>query len=127
MSSLNKVQLIGHFGSDPELRYTTDQTPVATFRMATSESYKDKSGTWHNKTEWHTILAWRHLAKRSAEKLKKGSLVYIEGALESREFETKDGEKHYTYKIVASEVKPFRMTKGHKDDAPAPLDEEEDA
>ncbi|MHB8109425.1 MAG: single-stranded DNA-binding protein [Syntrophorhabdaceae bacterium] len=112
MSSLNRVLLIGRLGADPELRYTSDQKPVATFRMATSESYKDRSDQWQEKTEWHTIKAWRYLAEKAAEKLKKGSLVYVEGKIESREYEGKDGIKRRIYEIVASDLKPISTGQG---------------
>ena len=104
MSNINKVLLMGRLGADPELRYTADGTPVATFNMATSESYKDRSGAKKEKTEWHRVVVWRKLAEIAGEYLKKGRLVYIEGKLQSREWE-KDGEKHKVFEIVASDVK----------------------
>ena len=112
MSNLNKVLLMGRLGADPELRYTADGRPVASFRMATSESYKDKSENWQEKTEWHSIVAWRFLAERVAEKLKKGSLVYVEGKIQSREYEGKDGVKRRAFEIVASDVKPILAGQG---------------
>jgi single-strand DNA-binding protein len=105
MSNLNKVLLMGRLGADPELRYTTDGTPVATFRMATSESYKDKSGVKQERTEWHSIVAWRKLAEIAGEYLKKGRLVYIEGRIQSREYEGRDGVKRKVYEIVAADMK----------------------
>jgi len=112
MSNLNKVLLMGRLGADPELRYTADGRPVATFRMATSESYKDKSDNWQEKTEWHSVVAWRFLAERVGEKLKKGSLVYVEGKIQSREYEGKDGVKRRVFEIVASDVKPILTGQG---------------
>jgi single-strand DNA-binding protein len=105
MSSVNKVILIGRLGGDPELRYTTDGSPVATFNVATSEVWKDKSGNKQERTEWHRVVAWRKLGEISAEYLKKGKLVYIEGKIQSREFEGKDGTKRKMYEIVASNMK----------------------
>ncbi|HVN95958.1 MAG TPA: single-stranded DNA-binding protein [Syntrophorhabdaceae bacterium] len=105
MSNLNKVLLIGRLGADPELRYTADGVPVATFNVATSESRKDKSGTRQEKTEWHRVVAWRKLGEIAGEYLKKGRLVYIEGKIQSREYEGKDGVKRKTFEIIASEMK----------------------
>ena len=105
MSNLNKVLLIGRLGADPELRYTADGVPVATFNVATSESYKDKSGTKQEKTEWHRVVAWRKLGEIAGEYLKKGKLVYIEGKIQSREFEGKDGIKRKTFEIIASDMR----------------------
>jgi single-strand DNA-binding protein len=112
MSNLNKVLLMGRLGADPELRYTTDGTPVATFRMATSESYKDKSGVKQERTEWHSIVAWRKLAELAGEYLKKGRLVYIEGRIQSREYEGRDGVKRKVYEIVASDMKMLPTGQG---------------
>ncbi len=105
MSNLNKVMLIGRLGADPELRYTADGTPVATFRMVTSEIYKDKSGQKQEKSEWHSIVAWRKLAEIVGEYMKKGRLVYIDGKIQSREWADKEGNKRKTYEIVASDIK----------------------
>jgi single-strand DNA-binding protein len=105
MSSVNKVILIGRLGGDPELRYTADGAPVATFNVATSEMWKDKSGNKQERTEWHRVVAWRKLGEISAEYLKKGKLVYIEGRIQSREFEGKDGAKRKMYEIIASNMK----------------------
>jgi len=112
MSNLNKVLLMGRLGADPELRYTTDGTAVATFRMATSESYKDKSGVKQERTEWHSIVAWRKLAEIAGEYLKKGRLVYVEGRIQSREYEGRDGVKRKVYEIVASDMKMMPSGQG---------------
>jgi single-strand DNA-binding protein len=100
---LNKVTLIGHLGADPELRYTEGNIPVASFNVATNESYKDQSGTLVERTEWHRIVAWRKLAEIFAEYLKKGSKVYLEGKLQTRSWEDKDGVKRYTTEVVVGE------------------------
>ncbi len=105
MSNLNKVLLIGRLGGDPELRYTADGTPVATFNVATSESYKDRSGIKQEKTEWHRVVAWRKLAEISGEYLKKGKLVFIEGKIQSRDYEGRDGVKRKMFEIVASDMR----------------------
>ncbi len=105
MSYVNKVILIGRLGADPEMRYTADGTPVAIFRVATTETRKNKDGTRVDQTEWHRIVTWRKLAEISGEYLKKGKLVYIEGRIQSREFEGRDGVKRRTFEIVANSMK----------------------
>jgi len=116
MSNLNKVLLIGRLGADPELRYTAGNIPVATFNIATSESYKDKSGTKQEKTEWHRIVAWSKLAEIAGEYLKKGRLVYIEGKIRTNEFEGRDGVKRKTIEIVASDMKMLPTGQGQGQD-----------
>lgn len=105
MSNVNKVILIGRLGADPELRYTTDGTSVATFNMATTETWKDKNGNKQEKTEWHRVVAWRKLGEIAGEYLKKGRLVYIEGRIRSREYDAKDGTKRKVFEIEATEMK----------------------
>lgn len=100
---LNKVQLIGFLGSDPEVRYTTEQEAIARVRIATSETWK-KNGEKHEKTEWHNVVLFGKLGEIAGEHLKKGSLVYIEGRLQTRSWE-KDGETRYTTEIVAESMK----------------------
>jgi single-strand DNA-binding protein len=103
MAGVNKVILIGNLGRDPEVKYTQANVPVASFSIATSESWKDKaSGEWQEKVEWHRVAAWRGLAEK-CDKLKKGNQVYVEGKLETRKWE-KDGQTHYSTEIVADKV-----------------------
>ena len=90
MRGVNKVILVGRLGKDPEVRYTNDSTPVANFSIATSEYYKDKNGERQENTEWHNIVAWRHLAEISEKFLTKGKLVFIEGKLRTRSWEDKE-------------------------------------
>ncbi len=104
MSYVNKVILIGRLGADPEMRYTADGTPVATFRIATTETWKNKDGSKAEQTEWHRIVAWRKLGEISGEYLKKGKLVYVEGKIQSREYEGRDGIKRKTFEIVATSM-----------------------
>ncbi|MAT38022.1 MAG: single-stranded DNA-binding protein [Ectothiorhodospiraceae bacterium] len=99
---LNKVQIIGNVGRDPELRMTQSGVPVATFSVATNESYKGQDGNLVDRTEWHNVVAWRRLAEILAEYLKKGSKVYIEGKLQTRNYE-KEGQTHYRTEIVVDE------------------------
>jgi single-strand DNA-binding protein len=104
MSSLNKVMLIGHLGRDPEIRYTPDGAPVATFSLATSESWTDKNGSRQEHTEWHTIVAWNRLADLSKRFLSKGRQVYIEGRIRSREWNDKDGNKRRSTEVIAIQM-----------------------
>lgn len=102
---VNKVMLIGRLGADPEIRYTPSGAEVATFRIATSESWTNKSGEKEERTEWHRIVAWRGLAKICGEYLNKGKLVYVEGRLRTRSWEDRDGNKRTTTEIEASDMK----------------------
>jgi single-strand DNA-binding protein len=105
MSGVNKVILIGRLGQDPEVKYTPSGDAVANFSMATSEEWKDKnSGEKREQTEWHKIVAWRKLGEVCGEYLQKGRQVYIEGKLQTRSWEDKEGVKRYTTEIVASSV-----------------------
>lgn len=101
--ALNKVQLIGLLGKDPELKYTPSGVAVASFSIATSDKWKDDGGNWQEKTEWHNIVAWRKLAEICGEYLRKGKKVYIEGKLQTRNYE-KDGVKRYVTEIVAEQL-----------------------
>ena len=102
--SVNKVILVGNLGKDPELKHTSSGTAVATMTVATNERFKDKSGEWQDKTEWHNVVLWQRLAEIAAEYLKKGRSVYIEGRLQTRSWEDKQGQKRYTTEIVASDL-----------------------
>jgi single-strand DNA-binding protein len=102
--SVNKVILVGNLGKDPELKHTSGGTAVATMTVATNERFKDKSGEWQDKTEWHTVVLWQRLAEIAAEYLKKGRSVYVEGRLQTRSWEDKQGQKRYTTEIVASDL-----------------------
>jgi single-strand DNA-binding protein len=102
--SVNKVILIGNLGQDPELRYTGSGTPVCNLRIATNESYKDQSGQLVEKTEWHSVVAWSRLAEICGEYLKKGSQVFIEGSLQTRSYDDRDGNTRYVTEIKAREM-----------------------
>ena len=113
MAGVNKVLIIGNLGRDPEIKYTQSNVPVANFSVATTESWKDKnSGEWQEKTEWHRIVAWRHLAERAERYLKKGKQVYIEGRIETRKWTGQDGNDRYTTEIVAQQL----MLLGRRDE-----------
>jgi len=96
--------LIGNLGRDPELRYTTSGVAVTTFTIATNESWKDQDGNLQERTEWHNIVAWRKLAEICGEWLKKGKKVYIEGRLQTRTYDDKNGVKKYVTEIVADDM-----------------------
>src|SRR5438067_13538800 len=100
MSGINKVILVGHLGKDPEVRHLEGGVAVASFPLATSETF-NKDGRKVEQTEWHNIVMWRGLAEIAAKFLSKGKLVYIEGKLRTRSFEDKEGVKKYTTEIVA--------------------------
>jgi len=102
--SVNKVILVGNLGKDPELRYTPSGAAVATFSLATSERYKDRDGQQQEKTEWHNIVAWRQLAEICGKYLHKGKQVYIEGRIQTRSYDDKDGNKRYITEIVADQM-----------------------
>ena len=101
--SVNKVILVGNVGNDPEVQYVQTDVPVARFRIATNESYKDKSGQRVTNTEWHNVTVWRGLAKVVEQYVKKGSKLYIEGKITYRQYE-KDGQTRYFTEIVAREL-----------------------
>ena len=100
MGSVNKVIILGRLGADPEVRYTQDQTPVASFNVATSINYKNKSGEKVDKTSWHRCVAWRKTGEIIGQYFKKGNQIYIEGSLESRSYEDKSGEKNILLKLL---------------------------
>lgn len=102
--SLNKVMLIGHLGAKPELRYTQAGAPVANFRIATNQRWTDKDGNPQDRTEWHKIVVWGPQAEHCEKWLDKGRQVYVEGELQTREWEDRDGNKRYTTEVRAGVV-----------------------
>jgi single-strand DNA-binding protein len=104
MASVNKVILIGNLGRDPELRYTKDGKAVANFTLATNDRWRDREGNSQERTEWHRIVVWDKQAENCAQYLQKGRSVYIEGRLQTREWEDKEGQKRQTTEIVAQQV-----------------------
>lgn len=101
MSGVNKVILIGHLGKDPEVRHLEGNTSVATFTLATTESYTNKEGKRVDQTEWHNIVVWRGLADIAEKYLSKGKQVYVEGKIRTRSYDDKEGIKRYVTEIVA--------------------------
>lgn len=107
---LNKVQLIGRLGKDPDYRATKQGTSVATFTLATWEKRKDKDGEIVEKTEWHNVVTWRTLADTCHNYLTKGKLVFVEGKIQTRKYQDKDGNDRYITEIVADQVKFLEKT-----------------
>ena len=120
MASVNKVILVGHLGRDPEVRYMPDGNAISNISIATSETWKDKSGEKQEKTEWHRIIFFSKLAEIAGEYLKKGSQVYIEGRLQTRKWEDKDGQEKYTTEIVADRLQMLGSRERQSDEAPRP-------
>lgn len=112
MASVNKVILVGSLGKDPEVRFMPNGEAVANFSIATTDSWKDKSGAKQEKTEWHNIVMYRKLAEIAGEYLKKGRPVYIEGRLQTRKWQTKEGQDRYTTEIIADSM---QMLGGNRD------------
>ncbi|MGB8113476.1 MAG: single-stranded DNA-binding protein [Candidatus Sulfotelmatobacter sp.] len=103
--SVNKVILVGNVGKDPEVRYSQSGTPVANFSLATNERFKDRSGEWQDRAEWHNIVAWQRLAEIVGEYVAKGSKVYVEGKLQTTSWEDRQsGERKYRTEIVARDL-----------------------
>ncbi len=109
---INKVLLIGYLGRDPEVRRLENGTAVAKFSLATNENYKDKNGDWQTLTEWHDVVVWRNLAERAERDLKKGKLVYVEGKLTHRKWQTKEGQDRYTTEVVANTFRLLEKREG---------------
>ncbi len=104
MRGINRVILVGNLGKDPELKTLQDGTAVAKMTLATTETYRLKDGGSQVHTDWHTIIAWRGLANIAGQYLHKGSLVYIEGKIRYRQYESKEGSKKYVTEIVAEQL-----------------------
>jgi single-strand DNA-binding protein len=101
---VNKVILLGNLGKDPELRYTPSQVPVCNFSLATSERRKDSNGQWSDHVEWHTVITFGKTAENCSNFLKKGRQVYIEGKIQTRKWQDKEGKDRYTTEILANTV-----------------------
>ncbi|MGC1105102.1 MAG: single-stranded DNA-binding protein [Candidatus Acidiferrales bacterium] len=114
--SVNKVILVGRLGRDPETRFTGGGQAVANFSVATDETYKDRAGERQKRTEWHKIVVWGKQAEIAQQYLKKGSLVFIEGRIQTREWQDKEGQKRTSFEIVATN---FRMLGGRSEGAAA--------
>ena len=114
---LNKVQIIGHLGREPEMRYTPAGKPVTTFTVAVSRTWNTMDGERHSETEWFNIVAWGNLAEICKQYLTKGQQVYIEGRLQSRRWDDKEGVKHNSVEIVANEMMMLGERRDHNNHA----------
>ena len=119
-NGLNKVILIGNLGRDPEVRYTPGGLAVANFSMATSETWTTKEGEKETRTEWHRIVAWGKLGEICGEYLSKGKQIYIEGRIQTREWEDKEGNKRYTTEIIASQMLMLGSRESADESRPSP-------
>ena len=102
--SLNKAMIIGNLGRDPEMRYTPSGQAVTQFTVAVNRNYKGQNGEWQEETEWFRVVVWGQPAERAAEYLRKGNKVYVEGRLQTRQWEDREGQKRYTTELVADRV-----------------------
>jgi single-strand DNA-binding protein len=102
--SINKVILIGRLGKDPEMRFTPNGKAVTNFTMATSEIWSDQNGEKQERTEWHRVVTWGKLAENCAKLLSKGKQVYVEGRIQTRQWDDRDGNKRYTTEIIANQM-----------------------
>jgi single-strand DNA-binding protein len=118
MRGINKVILIGNLGKDPDLQYLEGNIAVAKFPLATTETYKDKNGNLVSQTEWHTVVLWRGLAELAQKYLHKGSLVYIEGRIRTRNWEDKDKNKRFSTEIVGDNLVMLDRRKDQTESAP---------
>jgi len=123
MASVNKVILIGNLGRDPEVRYMPSGDAVANITIATTETWKDKSGEKQEQTEWHRVAMFGKTAEIAGEYLKKGSQVYIEGKLQTRKWTDKEGQERYTTEIRADRMQMLGSRSGGAERMPAPDDE----
>ena len=118
---VNKVTLIGNLGKDPEVRHFENGGSVARITLATNETYRDKDGNWQNQTEWHTVIAWRNLADRAEKELKKGSLVYVEGKLKTRQYKDSNGVDRYVTEVEAAILRSLDKRERTEGGSGAPL------
>ena len=120
MASINKVIVLGNLGKDPEVRHLPNGDAVCNFSLATTESWKDKDGNKQDKTEWHNVVIFRKLAEIAGEYLKKGRPVYIEGRLQTRKWQDKEGKDRYTTEIVADQMQMLGSREEAKEVSKAP-------
>src|SRR3954451_14080137 len=118
--SLNKCMIIGNLGRDPEMRYTPSGQAVTQFTVATNRNYSDQNQEWQKETEWLRVVVWGQQAERAAENLRKGNKVYIEGRIQTRQWEDQTGQKRYTTELVANQVTSLERRDRDSDDAPFP-------
>src|SRR3954452_14418121 len=117
--SLNKCMIIGNLGRDPEMRYTPSGQAVTQFTVATNRNYRDQNQEWQKETEWFRVVVWGQQAERAAENLRKGNKVYVEGRIQTRQWEDQTGQKRYTTELVANQVSSLERRE-RDEDAPFP-------
>jgi single-strand DNA-binding protein len=117
--SLNKCMIIGNLGRDPEMRYTPSGQAVTQFTVATNRNYRDQNQEWQKETEWFRVVVWGQQAERAAENLRKGNKVYIEGRIQTRQWEDQTGQKRYTTELVANQVTSLER-RDRDEDVPFP-------
>lgn len=122
-ASLNKVQLIGNLGRDPEVRYTGDNKAIANVTLATTKKWKDQAGAQQERTEWHRVVFFNKVAEIVEKYLKKGSKIYVEGELQTRKWEDKDGNERYTTEVVVNGIGTSMQMLGGKGDREETSDE----
>lgn len=118
--SLNKCMIIGNLGRDPEMRYTPSGQAVTQFTVATNRNYRDQQGEWQKETEWFRVVVWGQQAERAAENLRKGNKVYVEGRIQTRQWEDQTGQKRYTTELVANQVSSLEKRDRGDEEAPFP-------
>lgn len=121
MKDLNKVMLIGHLGADPEMRFINDGTAVTTFRVASNRTWRDADGVSHDDTEWFRIVAWDKLGEICNQYLTKGTRVYVEGRLQTRKWQDRDGQERYTTEVVANDM-IILASKAEQEESDPPLE-----
>jgi single-strand DNA-binding protein len=119
--SLNKCMIIGNLGRDPEMRYTPSGQAVTQFSVATNRNFRDPQGEWQSETEWFRVVVWAERGERAAEQLRKGHKVYVEGRLQTRQWEDQSGNKRYTTELIADRV--TSLERRDRDEGPPPLGE----
>jgi single-strand DNA-binding protein len=119
--SLNKCMIIGNLGRDPEMRYTPSGQAVTQFTVATNRNYRDQQGEWQSETEWFRVVVWGQQAERTAERLRKGHKVYVEGRIQTRQWEDQTGNKRYTTELIANQVSSLER-RDRDEEAPFPDD-----
>ena len=117
--SLNKCMIIGNLGRDPEMRYTPSGQAVTQFTVATNRRWRDQQDEWQEETEWFRVVVWGQQAERVAERVRKGNKVYVEGRIQTRQWEDQSGQKRYTTELIANQVTSLERRE-RDEDAPFP-------
>lgn len=121
--SLNKCMIIGNLGRDPEMRYTPSGQAVTQFTVAVNRRWKGQNDDWQEETEWFRVVVWAERAERVAERLRKGNKVYVEGRIQTRQWEDQTGQKRYTTELIANQVSSLERREREDGDFPPPPDE----